>query len=122
MEEQPDGPYAADPMDLELENLDSNVAEQPGPRIVEVEGKLFENSNGAEGPEEDDAAGPKKCQCKKAKCLKLYCVCFSRGEGEHWVSASRVLAVTFGYSQQPFGRVCLIMGPRYCKCSVEDCF
>lgn len=23
--------------------------------------------------------GYKRCNCKKAKCLKLYCVCFSAG-------------------------------------------
>lgn len=59
--------------------LEVTAAELEGPRIVEVEGQLYESSDTAEALD-DGSAASKKCQCKKARCLKLYCVCFSRGE------------------------------------------
>lgn len=30
-------------------------------------------------PGRDESAVSRQCNCKKAKCLKLYCVCFAAG-------------------------------------------
>ena len=32
------------------------------------------------------AGGTKRCNCKKARCLKLYCVCFAAGKGRGTLS------------------------------------